>query len=101
MKKKISIFIIVMLLILLCAIAFFIKNKTDNNIKQKAYGLFGNDYCSNEKSEESGITGMAMTPYKCKLCNKKYEHPNTTTPIICFTCATTTNRCQYCGKLEN
>ena len=104
MKKKVCIFITAIILILLCVIAFGVTRKTDNDINKKGTELFGNDYCNRKfegDSEHSDIAGMAFTLYTCEICNKTYEHPNTATPKICSTCATITNRCQYCGKLEN
>ena len=106
MKKKLVIFVIITIIIILSVMVFTI-NKTDNN-NEKGYELFGNDYCSRnskehfyEDYEHPGIGGMAFTTYECEICNKEYKHSNTATPKICTTCATTTNRCQYCGKLEN
>lgn len=107
MKKKFIIFVIVTILIILGFVAFFSINKTDN-IDKKGEILFGKSYCSKksddyhyEDYEHPMIGGMALTEYKCKLCNKKYTHSNTATPEICSACATATNRCQDCGKLKN
>lgn len=101
MKKKIVIFVI-LAVIIVCYIYI------TNNINKKASILFGDDYCpkksddySYEDYEHSMIAGMALTDYKCELCNRKYTHSNTATPKICPKCAATTNRCSDCGKLEH
>lgn len=107
MKKKIVIFLILIIIMILGIVIFFSINSTDN-IDKKGEQLFGKSYCPKKSNdyryedyEHPMIAGMALTDYKCKLCNKKYTHPNTATPKICSACATATNRCQYCGKLKN
>lgn len=106
MKKKIIVGVIItVIIILLSSIVLFSINKTDNDFSKKAYKLFGDDYCQNTfnniDDEHTEIAGMAFTSYNCEICNQKYEHPNTATPKICYTCANATNRCEYCGKLKN
>jgi len=107
MKKKLIIFAILTIIIILGTVIFFNINKTDN-INKKGSILFGNDYCPKKSDDylyedynHPMYAGMALTDYRCKLCNQTHTHPNTATPKICSSCATATNRCMYCGKLEN
>lgn len=107
MNKKLIIYVIVIIIIILGLIAFLSINITDN-IDKKGEILLGKSYCPRKNNdycyedyEHPRFAGMALTDYKCKLCNKKYTYPNTATPKICSACATDTNRCQHCGKLKN
>lgn len=106
MKKKIIIGVIIVAIVALITIIFLMMKNSDNYIKQKADKIFGSNYCPRNSfrysdNEHLAIAGQAMTPYKCKLCNKKYVHTNTAIPKICSSCATITGRCMVCGKLEN
>ena len=99
MKKKLIIGVIIVVTVVLITSIFLIVRNSDNYIKQKADKIFGRNYCFDYNSVV--IAGDAMTPYKCKLCNKEYVHTTTATPEICSSCATITGRCMTCGKLEN
>lgn len=110
MKNKVIIIIVVMIIILFSIIIYLDISKTDAYIIKKGYKLFGEEYCTFYLSTENIflfndpehpiMAGTAITWYKCKLCNKKYEHPNTAIPKICSNCRTITNRCRSCGKLQ-
>mgnify|MGYP000058272472 FL=1 len=110
MKKRIIIGSIMIAIIALIVVLFFYINNTysDDNIISKGYKIYGSDYCSkdddnpmHEDSEHRMLAGTAITPYKCQLCNKKYQNPNTAIPKICSSCANITGRCMQCGKLKN
>jgi len=106
MKKKIIIGVIIVAIVALITIIFLMVKNSDNYIKQKADKIFGSNYCPKNDffysdNEHPAIAGQAITSYKCKLCNKKYEYKNTAIPKICPSCATITRRCMDCGKLEN
>ena len=110
MKKRIIIGLIIIAIIALIVVLFFYINNaySDEYIISKGYNIFGSDYCPKdddnlmyEDSEHPMFAGQAITPYKCQLCNKKYEHHNTAIPKICSSCATITGRCMQCGKLKN
>ena len=105
MKNKILIGVIIVTINLLITIVFLSINKSDNFISKKGYIIFGNDKCPRNSfyytdDEHPDVAATVVTSYKCKLCNKKYDHPDAATPKICSTCATITNRCDYCGKLN-
>ena len=110
MKKRIIIGLIIIAIIALIVVLFFYINNaySDEYIISKGYNIFGSDYCPKdddnlmyEDSEHPMFAGQAITPYKCQLCNKKYEHHNTAIPKICSSCATITGRCMQCGELKN
>lgn len=105
MKKKVIIVITVFIVVALGIVVFY---HLDRDIIARGNKIFGKDYCQknnkgdlHEDREHPMNAGQAITPYKCKLCRKKYEHPNTATPKICPSCATMTQRCRSCGKLKN
>ena len=109
MKKKIIIGLIFILVIsLIVAIILLIRNKVvndDNYIIKKGNKIFGTEYCPSDSffyndSDHHSIAGQAITPYKCKICNKEYNYPNTAIPKICPSCAEITGRCMACGKLK-
>ena len=78
-----------------------------DDIISKGNKIFGTDYCPKnnndylyEDIDHHALAGQAITTYKCKICNKKYEHPSTAIPKICSSCADITGRCKDCGKLK-
>ena len=112
MKNKIIIgLIIIEIIAIILIVTFYINNVyvySDDFIISKGYKIFGSDYCTkdndsqlHEDLEHSMWAGAAITPYKCQLCNKKYQHPNTAITKICYSCANITGRCMQCGKLKN
>lgn len=108
MKKRIIIGLIIVVIIALIVVLFFYINNeySDDYIISKGYIIFGSDYCPQNDffygdAEHPMVAGAAFTPYKCQLCNKKYQYPNTAIPKICSSCATITGRCMQCGKLKD
>jgi hypothetical protein len=45
----------------------------------------------------SGMSGQAFTQYTCQVCSEDYSHPNTSTPRVCWACATKLGICCECG----
>ena len=109
MKKK-NIIILIFLIILIISIFLVINNRVlsrEDDIISKGNRIFGTDYCPKKNNDDlyedynhPMMAGQAFTPYKCKICNKKYEHHNTAIPKICSSCADITGRCMQCGKLK-
>jgi hypothetical protein len=105
MRKKVIIGLIVVAIVILIMIVFFGINNSDNAIILRGNIIFGNDYCPKneifyEDSDHQMNALTVISPYTCKLCQKKYEYPQTPTPKICSSCATITGRCMDCGKLQ-
>ena len=96
MKKK----LIVLILIIIIGVILFILNNSSNSneeLIQKGYEIFGDNYCTTDHSKEFG--GDAFTDWECSLCEKKATNPDTNTPVLCNSCANITERCSKCGKL--
>jgi len=112
MKRKfiIKLIFIVIVILIITMILFTRNNVITNNkddIISKGNRMFGDDYCPKDNNdylyedyEHQRVAGEAITPYKCKICNKNYDYPNTNIPKICSSCANITGRCMQCGKLK-
>ena len=105
MKKKILVLIIVGLCII-CSLIILLLNKKNNDTstmskedrRKIGYEIFGDDFCKGHDPLERA--GLAITGWKCKICGKTDDYPNTATPILCSECASATGRCEKCGKFK-
>lgn len=105
MRKK-AIFVVLIIIAIIIVVGIIVLANTlgtsngvqKTEIEQKAYEIFGDDYCTIDHSLV-GFGGEALTEWECKLCGRTATNSDTDTPVICSNCARITGRCMYCGKL--
>lgn len=98
MKKKNLVTICIILAISIICIIILI-NKNFYKI-HKANLIFNNDLCNKNENDHPSLGLTVISSYKCEICGKEKQYGSSPTPIICEECSKSTNRCQWCGKLE-